>query len=118
MRPFTAVCVLLSQETCVAHSFLSGGGYGCGDPWNGLAPGSCPGATDEPLPPKCDGEGRPHADRYGAVARSYFCSPEDWGDTVFCSCVRNGFKRSMGTGNMIVEFFSVAISVSVWRNLN
>ena len=30
----------------------------------------------------------------------------------------NGSKRSIGTGNMVVEFFSAATSVSVWRNLS
>ena len=28
---------------------------------------------------------------------------------------RNGRRRSMGMGNTVVELFSVAISVSVWR---
>ena len=33
----------------------------------------------------------------------------------FLKYSRNGAIRSMGTGKMVVEFFSDAISVSVWR---
>ena len=36
----------------------------------------------------------------------------------FSHLFRNGLIRSIGTGNIIVEFFSVAISVRVWRNLS
>ena len=38
-------------------------------------------------------------------------------ESVLCFLI-NGSSRSMGTGKIVVEFFSAEISTSVWRNLN
>lgn len=39
----------------------------------------------------------------------------NYDSVLFSPLFKNGFSRSMGTGNMVVEFFSVAISRKVCR---
>jgi hypothetical protein len=48
----------------------------------------------------------------------YFSSFAIYSPTSLENFLINGVKRSMGTGKMVVEFFSVATSVKVCKNLS